>query len=65
MTIKTSAYLVLADGWVGGVFLRRDDVVQLTPAQAQFENVAPAPEPAEKPAIKSARSRVRKSASAQ
>jgi hypothetical protein len=42
--------VVQADGWIAGVFLRRNDVVWLTPAQAQFENVSPVPPPAQSPA---------------
>jgi hypothetical protein len=36
---QTETYLVLSDGWIAGAFLRRNDLVRLTPAQAQFENV--------------------------
>jgi hypothetical protein len=59
---KTAAYVVQTDGWVAGVFLRRNDVVWLTPAQAQFENVRPAAKPAQSPARPPARKpRTRKS----
>jgi hypothetical protein len=38
---ERAAYIVQADGWIAGVPQRRNDVVHLTPAQAQFENVRP------------------------
>ena len=52
---NATAYIVRSDGWVAGVFLRAGDVVQLSPEQAEFENVRPVPAPAKPAAPKAPR----------
>lgn len=37
----TRGYRVVADGWIGGRRVRKDDVIALTDAAAKYENVAP------------------------
>lgn len=47
-------YIVTRTGWVAGVFQSEGAVVRLTPEQAAYENVQPAPKPRRKRARKAA-----------
>jgi hypothetical protein len=42
MTKRTSEYRVLADGWLNGRRVAKDEIVTLTAAGAKYANVAPA-----------------------